>query len=82
MCAYTRRMGNTWRRLTSGVRRLVSLLLLFAVLRIVVGVAVIALFERDAVAWGIEATLIALAVFAACLLAALAVRRWSPRQFS
>lgn len=75
-------MGNTWRRLTSGVRRLVSLLLLFAVLRIIVGVVAIALFERDAIAWGIELTLIVLAVFAACLLAALAVRRWSPRRLS
>ena len=60
------------------MQRLVSLVLLFCVLRIVVGVIVIAFFERDAVAWGIELTLIVLAAFAACLLAALAVRRWSP----
>lgn len=71
-------MDNALRRMSAGVQRLVSLVVLFCVLRLAVGVIIIALFERDAVAWGFEVTLIVLAAFTACLLTALAVRRWAP----
>jgi O-antigen/teichoic acid export membrane protein len=68
-------MIAAWRRVVDGVRRLVRVLLLFAVARVVLGLALILLFDREAVAWGYEATLV---VLAACIVYAavgLAVRR-------
>ncbi len=71
-------MMNTWRRALSTLQRVMEIILLFALVRVIVGVAMIALFNRDAVAWGIELTLIVGAAFAVSIGVALAVRRWSP----
>lgn len=66
------------RRIGAFAQTAVRWLVLLAIARIAAGVAIIALIDRDAVAWGYEVTLIVVAVFAACLLAALAVRRYAP----
>lgn len=72
---YTRGMLG---RLSSKVRAAFQIIVLFAVLRLAAGLAMIVLFERDAVAWGGEVTLIVAAAVVVCLLVALAVRRYSP----
>ena len=71
-------MLSAFGRYRSIFRRLLELVLLFAVARIIAGVAVVALFSRDAVAWGWELTLITVAAFAVCVAVALCVRRFSP----
>ncbi len=71
-------MLTTGRRAFSMLQRVMEIILLFALVRIIVGVAMIALFNRDAVAWGIELTLIVALAFAVSIAVALAVRRWSP----
>jgi hypothetical protein len=64
------------RRAGTFIDRAFRLIVLFAVARILAGLT-IALFDRDAVAWGIELTLIVAATIAVCLIVALVVRRWS-----
>jgi hypothetical protein len=71
-------MLNSLRRTGARIRRVFRLIVLFIVLRMIAGVAMIALFRRDAVAWGPELTAITVGVFAVCIGVALAVRRWSP----
>jgi hypothetical protein len=58
------------------VQRLWRLLVLFLVLRLVVGVIFIA--WSGAVAWSMELTLIVAAAVLVYVLVALAVRRWAP----
>jgi len=58
-------MLNWWRRTAVMVRRIFRILVLFAVLRLLLGVAIIVVFEREAIAWGYEATLV---VAAACVI--------------
>jgi hypothetical protein len=71
-------MIGAWRGFTAKLRRLWQLLVLFCVLRIVAGVAVIVLFDRDAVAWGWELTGIVCATLVVYVSVALAVRWWAP----
>lgn len=52
--------------------------MLFCALRFVAGIAAIVLFDRDAIAWGPELTLIVAAMAVVYLGVALAVRWWSP----
>jgi hypothetical protein len=54
------------------------LLLLLCIARIVAGLVAIVLLDRDAFAWGVEVTAITLVAFAACIVAALALRRYGP----
>lgn len=56
------------------LRRLWRLLVLFAVLRITLGAAVLLLFERDAVAWGPELTAVVLAALLIYVAVALVLR--------
>jgi hypothetical protein len=63
---------------TSRIQRIFRLVVLFCVLRVAAGLAAILLFDRDAMAWGVELTLIVVAMLAIYLLVALAVRRWAP----
>ena len=56
------------------LRRLWRLLVLFAVLRITLGAAVLLLFERDAVAWGPELTAVVLAALLIYVAVALVMR--------
>ena len=72
--AYTAAMRAAWRRFSSGVQRIFRLLVLFAVLRLALGVAML-VFDRRAVAWGYEATLVVLAAVMIYVGVALAVRR-------
>ncbi len=72
--AYTAAMRAAWRRLSRGVQRIFRLLVLFAVLRLALGVAML-VFDRHAVAWGYEATLVVLAAVIVYVGVALAVRR-------
>ena len=67
-----------WRGLVSKVRFVLSVLLVFAVARVLSGVIMIAFFERDAVVWSYALTALLAAGIAICIIAALAVRRWSP----
>ena len=60
------------------IQRLFRLVVLFIVLRLVVGVVVLLFFDRGAVAWGWEVTFVVVAMLAVYVLVALAVRRWSP----
>jgi len=70
-------MLQSLRRTGARIRRVFRLLVLFVVLRMIAGIAIIVFFRRDAVAWGPELTAITVGVFAVCIGAALAVRRWS-----
>jgi hypothetical protein len=67
-----------WRSLVSKVQFVVSVLLVFAIARVLAGLIIIAFFQRDAVAWSMEITLLLAAAAIACTVAALAVRRWAP----
>ena len=67
-----------WRAFSSKIRRLFRLVVLFCVLRFVVGIAFLLVFDRGAVAWGPELTVVVVAIVAVYVLVALAVRRWSP----
>jgi amino acid transporter len=60
------------------IQRLFRLVVLFILLRLVVGIAVLVFFDRDAVAWGWTVTFVVIAMLAVYVLVALAVRRWSP----
>ncbi len=60
------------------IQRLFRLVVLFILLRLVVGIAVLVFFDRDAVAWGWIVTFVVIAMLAVYVLVALAVRRWSP----
>jgi hypothetical protein len=65
------------RRYQGFFKRVLEVILLFAIARVIAGIAVVALFSRDSVAWGWELTFITIGVFAVCLLAALMVRRFT-----
>jgi uncharacterized membrane protein HdeD (DUF308 family) len=65
------------RRGQAFAKRVLELILLFAIARIIAGVLVLALFSRDAVAWGWPLTAITAGVFAICLGTAMLVRRSS-----
>ena len=67
-----------WRSLVSKAQFVVSVLLAFAIARVLAGLIIIAFFQRDAVAWSGELTLLFAVAALACALAALAVRRWAP----
>lgn len=67
-------MIRAWRNIVAKTQRVFRLVVLFIVVRLVVGVAVIVLFDRDAVAWGPELTIVVLGALAVVLLVGLAVR--------
>jgi hypothetical protein len=67
-----------WRGIVSKLQFVLSVLLVFAVARVLAGVIMITFFERDAVAWSYALTILLAAGLALCILAALAVRRWAP----
>ncbi len=67
-------MLRTWRNVAARVRTAFRVLVLFLVVRLVVGLAMIAFFDRGAVAWGPELTLVVIGVLAVVLLVGLAVR--------
>jgi hypothetical protein len=69
---------RVWRSFMSKVQFLVSVLLAFAIARVLAGLIIIVFFQRDAVAWSMEITLLLAAAVVACALATLAVRRWAP----
>jgi steroid 5-alpha reductase family enzyme len=71
-------MRARWQTLQSKIQRLFRLIILFCVLRFVVGFAAIAIFSRDSVAWSWELTAIVIAMVAVYASVALAVRHWSP----
>jgi hypothetical protein len=65
-------------RIAAFARRAFEIIVLFAGARVIGGVAMIALFSRDSVAWGWEITVVLAVAFACALMAALAVRWWAP----
>lgn len=71
-------MSQWWRSTKRRLGQILQVILLFAIVRTLFGVGMIAFFDRDAVAWSAEMTLVTLAAVAVCVAAALAVRRWSP----
>jgi hypothetical protein len=71
-------MVNAWRGFTGRVRRIFSLIVLFCVLRFIIGVGALLLFDRDAIAWGPELTALVVVSIAVYVSVALIVRRWSP----
>lgn len=71
-------MVGAWRRFAAKARRAWRVVVLFCALRFVAGVAAIAIFDRGAIAWGPELTVIVAAMVVVYLLVALAVRWWSP----
>jgi hypothetical protein len=76
-------IATAWQSAVAKVRRVFRLIVLFCVLRLAVGVAMIAIFDRDAIAWGPELTVIVVAALVIYVLVALAVRRWArPRAIS
>jgi membrane protein implicated in regulation of membrane protease activity len=75
-------MRARWHSIAAKIQRLFRLVVLFIVLRLVVGIAVLLFFDRGAVAWGWPMTLVVLAMLAVYVLVALAVRRWSPPRTS
>ena len=71
-------MINAWHAVASKTRRGFRLIVLYCILRFVVGIAAIAIFDRDAIAWGHELTMIVTTMVAVYVLVALAVRRYAP----
>jgi hypothetical protein len=71
-------MRARWDSFAAKMQRLFRLVVLFCILRFVVGIAAIAIFNRDAVAWGWHLTAITLAAIAVPVIVALVVRAWSP----
>jgi hypothetical protein len=67
-------MRSRWQAFTSKLQRLFRLIVLFCVLRFVVGIAMIAIFDRGAIAWGPELTVVIVAMLAVYLGVALIVR--------
>jgi hypothetical protein len=67
-----------WRSFVGKLQFVLRVLLLFAVARVALGIVMIAFFERDSVAWSYQMTLLLAAGLALCIVAAYAVRRWSP----
>ena len=67
-------MIRTWRNIVAKTQRVFRLVVLFIVVRLAVGIGVIVLFDRDAVAWGPELTIVVLGALAVVLLVGLAVR--------
>jgi hypothetical protein len=67
-------MRSRWHAFTSKIQRLFRLIVLFCVLRFVVGIAMIAIFDRGAIAWGPELTVVIIAMLAVYLGVALIVR--------
>ena len=67
-----------WHAFTSKIQRLFRLVVLFCIMRFIVGIAFLLIFNRGAVAWGPELTAVVVAMVAVYVLVALAVRRWSP----
>ena len=71
---YTHPMIRAWRSFAARVRTAFRFLALFLVVRVIVGVAVIIFFDRDAVAWGPELTVVVVGALAVVLLVGVAVR--------
>lgn len=71
-------MTEIWRGFTAKLRRLWQIVVLFCVARLIAGVALIVLFDREAVAWGWELSLIVAAMVIVYVGVALAVRWWAP----
>ncbi|TAK67475.1 MAG: hypothetical protein EPO22_02895 [Dehalococcoidia bacterium] len=67
-------MIRAWRNFAARVRTAFRFLALFLVVRVIVGVAVIVFFDRDAVAWGPELTIVVVGALAVVLLVGVAVR--------
>ena len=67
-------MLRAWRNFAGRVRAAFRFLALFLVVRVIVGVAVIVFFDRDAVAWGPELTIVVIGALAVVLLVGVAVR--------
>jgi hypothetical protein len=67
-------MRSRWRALTSKLQRIFRLIVLFCVLRFALGIAMIAIFDRGAIAWGPELTIVIVAALAVYLGVALIVR--------
>jgi hypothetical protein len=67
-----------WQSLVSKAQFVLRVLLAFALARVLAGILVIAVFDRDSVAWSYGLTALLAAAMALCLFAALAVRRWAP----
>lgn len=71
---YTHAMIRAWRNFAARVRTAFRFLALVLVVRVIVGVAVIIFFDRDAVAWGPELTIVVIGALGIVLLVGLAVR--------
>jgi hypothetical protein len=67
-------MIERWHRTGARIQRIFRLVVLFCILRFVVGLAAIAIFDRGALAWGLELTLVIAAAIAVYLSVALIVR--------
>jgi O-antigen/teichoic acid export membrane protein len=68
---------HAYRRGARRLRRVVEVALLFAVLRLVLGLTLILLFDRDALAWGYETTAIVIMAVVVYLAVGLSWRRWA-----
>ena len=71
---YTCAMMRTWRNFTGKVRTAFRVLVLFLIVRFIVGLAMILFFDRGAVAWRPELTAVVVGALAVVLLVGLAVR--------
>jgi hypothetical protein len=73
-------MRARWHAFTARIQRLFRLLVLFCILRFVVGIAALVILDRDAVAWGWHLTAITAAAILVPTAVALIIRRESNRQ--
>jgi hypothetical protein len=71
---YTPAMMRRWHNIVAKTQRVFRLVVLFLVVRMIVGIAMIVFFDRNAVAWGPELTVVVLGALAVVLLVGLAVR--------
>ena len=70
-------LTRAYRSVARGIRRIVEIALLFAVLRLAFGLVLILLFDRGAVAWDYEASAITALAVVVYLAVGLSVRRWA-----
>ena len=68
---------GAYRRVARLMRRSIEVALLFAIARLLFGLALILLFDREAIAWGYETTAIVVMAVAVYFAVGLSVRRWA-----
>jgi heme/copper-type cytochrome/quinol oxidase subunit 4 len=71
-------MKASTRQFPAMIARFWQFVLLFAVVRVAIGIVFIVMAGRDDAAWSLRATVIVALAALVCFVVAMAVRRWAP----